>query len=361
MTENANTKFKKSAALYNLLSRADGQALDTAAIAEGMNAAGFTCDRRKLPEEVEALNNLFYSCAMGSDEGFSATSADNVILTSRGAHNARIYSFNKTSPYLTAGGPSSLTLPELRFLCDATFSADFMPKDMAKELYGKLKNMADTEDRICLERYSRYGNGRHHSNDEVMHSTECICRAIAAGKKVSFDYFILDDKCQRSYYGERRVLNPYGLVFNDGYYYLCGYSEKHHGNRTYRLDRMTGTEIEEEDIIRTNGRLEFLSRDTKYLLTGNSMWSGKNKQVILRVHESLLGDIYDMFGESVEITPDDPGFYTVNVRVTTSEVFLNWVALFGANMKIISPDSTKTEMREFLERALKNYPKEKDE
>lgn len=355
MIESLNGRLKKYAALYNTISCADGSSLDTNAVVSGMKGAGYSCDRRKLAEEVEALNNFFYSCAMGSDEGFAADSAENVIVTSRGAHNARTYAFNNNSPYLSASGLTSLTLPELRFLCDATLAADFMPKYMAEELCGKLRNMADSDDRACLNMYSHDGNGRHHSNGEVMLSIGHICRAISAGKKVSFDYFNLDENCRRNYYGERRILNPYGLVFNDGYYYLCGYSEKHHANRTYRLDRMTDVEVENDDIIRTNGRAEFISRDTKYLLTGNSMWSGQNKQVTIRVHESLLGDVYDMFGENVDVRPDDPCFYTINVRVTTSEVFLNWVALFGPNMKIISPDSTRKEMKEFLENTLKNY------
>ena len=52
---------------------------------------------------------------------------------------------------------SSLTVEELRFLCDATRSADFMPKQMADALCRKLINMADPSEKKYFIKTERNG------------------------------------------------------------------------------------------------------------------------------------------------------------------------------------------------------------
>lgn len=250
---------------------------------------------------------------------------------------------------------ASLTLAEMRFLCDATRSADFMPKLMADALCRKLVNLADPSEKNYLLRHSRYGNRRNHHNAEVMQSLDYICLAICEDKKVSFEYFTLDYKRERIYHDLRQEINPYGVVFHNGYYYLCGYSESKKSDAVYRIDRMTNTAVSDADAIKAEGRYKFKELDLQRLMTGNDMCEGTEKHITLRVHADVLPDVFDKFGEQAEVYLDEDDCFIVNELVVVSEPFYSWVAKFGPNMQILSPESAKDGMKNFLERALSNY------
>lgn len=250
---------------------------------------------------------------------------------------------------------SSLTVEELRFLCDATRSADFMPKQMADALCRKLINMADPSEKKYLLRHSRYGNRRNHHNAEVMQSLDYICLAICEGKKVSFEYFTLNYNRERIYHDLRQEINPYGVVFHNGYYYMCGYSESKKSNAVYRIDRMTNTMVSDVDAIKADGRYKFKERDLQRLMTGNDLCEGTEKHITLRVNADVLSELFDKFGEQTEVYPDEDDCFIVNELVVVSEPFYSWVAKFGSKMQILSPQSAVDGMKRFLENALSNY------
>ncbi len=353
MSENT---FDKMIALFNVISEGGDN---------GVTAKDITgiigCDRRTLGKKVNSLNRFFYCCANGTENGYCANGPDNVINVTHKKANKAVYSLNKESPYCPGNGAlPSLTFAELRFLVDATLAANFMTENMVIELCGKLVNLTERSQRAFLKSYTEKDDGRYHKNCEVMKSVEIICRAIADNKKVSFGYFYLNEKCERDYFSAPRTIAPYGLIFNNGYYYLVGYSFSDNGKKTYRIDRMTGVVVLEEDILQSaprNGKREFETRDIKRLLTGNSMWTDENKTVTLSVKRRLLGDIYDKFGENVRPTPDSScnDFYIVKVYTTVSKVFLNWCALFGGEIKIVEPPAAVEKMKAFLQKNIAVY------
>jgi predicted DNA-binding transcriptional regulator YafY len=45
-----------------------------------------------------------------------------------------------------------------------------------------------------------------------------------------------------------RTFDPYGIVFNEGYWYTAGYCHLRQGLRTFRLDRVVSLNVEEQDF-----------------------------------------------------------------------------------------------------------------
>jgi len=70
--------------------------------------------------------------------------------------------------------------------------------------------------------------------------------AVRQGQQVQLRY--------RAWNGEEseRIFDPYGIVFNDGYWYTAGYCHLRHDLRTFRLDRVTELAISDGSFERPN-------------------------------------------------------------------------------------------------------------
>ncbi len=68
--------------------------------------------------------------------------------------------------------------------------------------------------------------------------------AVRQGQQVQLRY--------RAWNGDEseRIFDPYGIVFNDGYWYTAGYCHLRHDLRTFRLDRVTELEISDGSFER---------------------------------------------------------------------------------------------------------------
>jgi len=68
--------------------------------------------------------------------------------------------------------------------------------------------------------------------------------AVRQGQQVQLRY--------RAWNGEEseRIFDPYGIVFNDGYWYTAGYCHLRHDLRTFRLDRVTELAISDGSFER---------------------------------------------------------------------------------------------------------------
>ena len=77
-----------------------------------------------------------------------------------------------------------------------------------------------------------------------------------------------------------------------------------------------------------------------------------NKESLVVAGETVMSEA-KRYG--VDIVPVDSEHFDIIVRLTISPVFLSWVATFGSDIEIISPDSVIDEYLALLKRATDKY------
>ena len=87
------------------------------------------------------------------------------------------------------------------------------------------------------------------------------------------------------------------------------------------------------------------------------MFGGEEQKVKLLCENSFAGVMIDRFGKDVFLVPTDETHFTVNVNVAVSRQFLAWVIALGEGVKIVEPESVVRQMREEVERLMRQYKK----
>ena len=131
-------------------------------------------------------------------------------------------------------------LPELKLLIDAVESARFITKKKSQELASKLSLLTSKhQSGELIRNVDVEGRVRAH-NEMIYLIMDTLNRAINERKKVSFQYFSYNVKKEQKlkHNGEKYKLSPYKLVWNGDYYYVIGYSDKHKGVGSFRIDRI---------------------------------------------------------------------------------------------------------------------------
>ena len=198
-----------------------------------------------------------------------------------------------------------------------------------------------------------YSNPKR-SNKRLMYSVDAIDKAINERKKISFLYYSLNAKKEKVYRkdGGRYVTNPLVMVWNKDNYYLITYPDKHEGVTTYRIDRMEDVKIEETPIVE---KKEFINFDIeKYRAQAFSMFGGKVQNVELQFNSEMLDDMYDKFGEDIDVkTYGD--IYKISVPIQVSPTFFAWVVGSRGKVHIISPQSVCEQFNEFVKIIKEEY------
>ena len=241
-------------------------------------------------------------------------------------------------------------LPELKLLADAVQSSKFITEKKSRELIGKLQGLASGYEAGKLRRQVYMQDRVKNMNESIYYSVDNLHESIAAGKKISFQYFDYTIGKERAFRknGARYAVDPIALTWNDEHYYLIAYSEDHAGFTHYRVDRMSGVRILEENRSAAVGNFDLASYTKKVF----GMFGGAETDITLRLHNSLAGVLIDRFGRDVSLTADGSEGFIVRLRVALSPVFYGWLFQFGEMCEVLSPRSFKEELQKYTERFL---------
>ena len=189
-------------------------------------------------------------------------------------------------------------IPELKTLIDATESARFITKDKSAALVEKLASLTSQFNTKKLVRNVDVENRIKAENEKVYYIMEALNDAINDRKKVSFQYFSFNVRKEQKAKNDGfvYVFSPYKLIWNGDYYYVVGYSEKHGGIGSFRVDRITRQPIIlNEDAIQPPADFDL----NVYLNSMFRMYNGERKQIELICSNELMDAIIDMFGKDV--------------------------------------------------------------
>ena len=233
-------------------------------------------------------------------------------------------------------------LPELKTLIDAVESARFIPKEKSAELVSKLGSLTSRHNTEKLVRNVDVENRIKASNEKIYYIMEALNDAINDHKKVSFQYFTYNVRKEQKlkYDGFTYVFSPYKLIWNGDFYYVVGYSEKHAGIGSFRVDRIVRCpKILEADAVQPPKDFDL----NMYLNSMFRMYNGDRKQIELVCDNDLMDSIIDKFGQDVTVLANDMKSFRAIVTTATGPVFYSWVFGFGGHVSIKAPEDVKEE------------------
>lgn len=246
-------------------------------------------------------------------------------------------------------------LPELKLLVDAIQSSKFITERKTNALIHKLEKLVSKYEAMKLQRQV-YVSGRIKAmNESIYYNVDAIHNAISENKKIRFQYYQWNVKKEPElrHNGAWYHISPWGLLWEDENYYLVGYDSEAGQIKHYRADKMLHIRMSEDD---REGKEHFDKMNmADYANKSFGMFGGKEQSVKLLVKNQLAGVIIDRFGTDIMMIPKDENYFTVSVNVHVSRQFLGWVFSLGEGVKIVSPDDVVDEMKQEVERLIRQY------
>lgn len=248
-------------------------------------------------------------------------------------------------------GDRGFDLAEVKLLIDAVASSRFVTENKSRELGEKLAKLASENQRSQLIRHIHATNRIKSDNPENFYIVDIVNEAINSKKKIAFkytEYNKFKEKVFRNY-GEVYELSPYALFWNEDFYYVVGWSDKHGNVSVFRTDRLSKPEILDEDAAPEpqNFKLEDYSKKIF------EMFDGEEVDVVLECKNEFMKYIIDRFGEGVDTEPVSRTTFEARVRVALSPTFYAWVFTFEGGIRIVSPEKAVEDIVKMAKKLVK--------
>ena len=143
----------------------------------------------------------------------------------------------------------------------------------------------------------------------------------------------------------KRIVEPYKLIFKQGYWYLFAYCNNKKSFRLFKVNRIS--DIHSLDTVyqeRTDYKIPTLQDD---FIDDNGVL------ITAKLDKSIEFLAIDFFGEE-NITKVDEQLL-VNFRTQHIDWVISTFASFGNKAEIINPKEIRNKMKSFLEEVIKNY------
>lgn len=241
-------------------------------------------------------------------------------------------------------------LPELALLADAVASSKFITEKKSAELIKKITALTDKWNAGKINRQIFMLNRTKNKNEQIYYNIDKIHEAISENRQVSFLYFEFDTDKNIVYRrgGTRYTASPYALCWDDEYYYMIAYYERYNRVVNFRADRMERIEILNHPRQGEAQKEGF--NPVQYASRLFSMFVGETQRVRLEFSNRLIGVALDRFGYDSFIEKRENDRFAIIADVAISSAFLGWLFQFGDDVKILSPDSLKEQMKNQAEK-----------
>lgn len=259
-------------------------------------------------------------------------------------------------------------LDDLKILAECVYAAKFISEDKTNDLIDVLCDFCSEHQAKKLKREVYMCDRIKTTQNKTLHTINTIREAMEIqrwpsphrrGRKISFHYMTHSlantHKLIDKHDGQTYIVSPYALVINNGDYYVIAYEDASQEVRHYRIDRMRDVQILDKD---QNHKARGLTLHMKsYIRRTFSMFSGNLQKVELRFENSLLDAVIDKFGIGfgAEYRQDGDNHFIVTMEVEVSDQFFAWMCGFGKKADILSPKTTVSEFKGFLQIIIEKY------
>lgn len=234
-------------------------------------------------------------------------------------------------------GAREFELPELKLLVDSVQSAKFITARKSQVLIKKLEGLVSKYEATQLQRQVFIAGRVKTMNESIYYNVDKLHAAISADAQIRFQYYQWNVKKEMElrWGGKLYQVSPWGLMWDDEYYYLVAYDTETDQIRHYRVDKMLR-------IIITDQKREGKEQYRKFNLPDYAkrvfgMFSGEETKVTLEAENVMAGVLIDRFGKDIMLIPTDDEHFRVTVDVALSNQFLGWIVALG-RVKIVGPE-----------------------
>lgn len=284
--------------------------MTTNQICARLDEMGIICDRRTLSKDIALLNEQGYE-----------------IMDTPVGHEKGYFVEDR-----------SFSIPELKILMDAVQASSFITRKKTDELLEKIAALGGSHRAEILTGNHVSFKTTKHTNEQIFYNVDALEQAIDLQKKVLFRYFDLNEHGQKVYRreGHRYVVEPIALVFNEDNYYMLCYSSRHQKTSTYRVDRMEAVQVLDDAI--TDTAIALKDEIGPYTEQVFKMYAGEAVDIVIEFNDSLIGVVFDKFGEETKMMRVGDQKCVATVKVQISPVFWGWLFQFAGEMKLLSPE-----------------------
>jgi proteasome accessory factor B len=167
---------------------------------------------------------------------------------------------------------------------------------------------------------------------------EPLTAAVLEGRRVAFTYYAIGPDETR-----RREIDPYGLGFARGAWYVVGFDHLRSGIRSFRLDRIKGTveAIGPERAFKVPAGFkvqEHIERPPWEMASAEPI----EVAVLVDAHLSWFVEEIVAGKRPVEHRPDGSAVLRLDVR--DRGAFIQWVLRHGRHVRVLEPESLRAEV-----------------
>ncbi len=286
---------------------------------QGLRVRGIVCNRKTIYADLEALVEF------GID----------VIRTKQGAYIGR----------------RSFELPELKLLVDAVQASQFITEKKSDELIGKLSGLLSEHERKQLKHQVLVKHRVKTMNESIYYNVDAINRGMQNNRMISFDYWSWNVHKQMvsKRAGERYVISPWVLMWENERYYLVGYDGMARQMKHFRVDKMQHIQV--ECTSRLGGEVYKSLHIESYGIENFGMFHGKRETVTLRANTDMAGVLIDRFGKDIWLHSDGQHCAAV-IEIVVSNQFYGWIVGLGGKVWIDGPQWVMDEYKDLLNHLL---------
>lgn len=243
---------------------------------------------------------------------------------------------------------------ELKLLIDAVQASRCITLAKSQKLIKKIESLTSVHEANKLAEQVFVVSRNKTTNEEIFFNINQLYEAIAKQQKIAFHYFTYNVKreVQLRNNGEKYIVSPYALSWDDENYYLIANYAKHEGLTHFRVDKMLDIEILSEKCLADDDEA-FNAADYQKRIF--SMFGGNNISVTIEFDHSLMNVVIDRFGKDIITHSETDTSFQITTKIAVSPAFYGWIFQFGDKTKIISPASVVQDMKKMLTHAAKLY------
>ncbi|MFW6113445.1 MAG: helix-turn-helix transcriptional regulator, partial [Actinomycetota bacterium] len=172
-----------------------------------------------------------------------------------------------------------------------------------------------------------------------------LWEAVVKRRTVKFTYRSLGKREEHE-----RLIDPYGLYFERGAWYVVGYCHLREDIRSFRLSRMkSGVELaagegEGQDFERPEDfKLEDYSRTLPW-----EFEEGAEYTALVRFSPRMAWLVERDLGSVYNFREEEDGGGILEVKVRNQDAFVSWLLSFAEDAEVLSPPELRDKVREWL-------------
>jgi len=250
---------------------------------------------------------------------------------------------------------------ELKLIADAIASNRILTIEDTRSLIKRIKSFATLDAEIFIDNTVVVDPIVKEKERRLSVYFDLVMRAIVANKKITFQYIdrMSNDKKLRNN-GEVIHASPYYLIPMNGKYYVACCTDDSTSIHNYRLDLMVNIQMTNLDI-RPKIQVDELKEightmtDSDYLRISAHSWTGIKENVTLEGINWCRLNISDKFGNDIMFHRKGEDKFVVSVNVAVNEGFYQWLASYGTNLKLLSPEKRVGEFKEYIRKIYEQY------